>query len=174
MAAGATFDYLGSVVLGSNTTAMTVSGIPSGYTDLFILLDANNTNSSGIGLRINGNTSNTYYLSKFYIAQSNNTGSKFMQQAGVYAYWDFAPQLVSLPNGGSYYPISIIELYDYTNTSSQKTFNSVYGNAAGGEIDTARGVLGSYTTTITSVSILNNGYQISAGSSMYVYGIAKA
>lgn len=168
-----TFEYIGAVTLSSDTSAMAITGIPGTYTDLYILLDAQNNIGSGIGMRFNNNTSNTYYRSRFIFYGADNSTNRFIQRAGTYSYIDFGPEAFSLPTSGTYYPVSVVQVYDYANTASQKTMNAIYGDT-NGENDITRGLLFNNTTTITSIQIVNNGGNLRAGSSMYIYGILKA
>lgn len=62
MPAGSTYTPIETKTLGSNTTTVTFSSIPSTYTDLVLVFQAASSNSNGnaIRMRFNGNSSSEY------------------------------------------------------------------------------------------------------------------
>jgi hypothetical protein len=74
MPSTATWIGLAQVTLGSTSSTVTFSNIPNTYRDLHIIMTASTANgtSSGVGLRLNGDTGSNYHQVGMYTHPSNS------------------------------------------------------------------------------------------------------
>ena len=164
--ANPTMVQIASQTLGSTTTAVTFSSIPSGYTDLMFFVSARSARTSDAGgsdgkLEFNGVT--TGYSSKmllqqggaysgtsstiFYFTNSNNSTASTFSNMSVYV-----PNYLS-----SNYKSVSIDGVDENNAST-----AYFSMTAG---------LWSNTAAITSATFTDNNGGFLSGSTFYLYGI---
>jgi hypothetical protein len=161
-----------SITLTSNTTTVTLSSIPSGYTDLrLVIVPASSSGTNGIRMRINGDTGSNYsitYLSGNGTSASSNRDSSVSQIPLSY----FGGITTSL--GGTQVAI---DFQNYSNTSTYKTALVRYDMAS--SVAEANVALWRSTSAITSLSFNINSFGSSTGdfitgSTFSLYGIAAA
>lgn len=188
MAAGATFDYIGSTVLSSRAVTLTVSSIPSTYTDLVCFLYGTFQNdvstysgSTNVYLQINGDTTtnshNYIYNYGGTAAPGGSGGAGGGTYDGIY--------LTSGKNWHSHtYSADMIYVGDYASTSKHKTV-LVRSMREAGSYPSAATNAGYFqwnsavwrsTSAVTSIvatcADANRKFEI--GTTLAVYGIAKA
>ena len=171
------YDSIATVTVGSATSSITFSSIPSTYThlqirgitrsssannydNLWISFNSNNSGYSSHYLAGNGATADAYawtsdsYIRSFYTSGGGTT-------SGVFA-------------------ASVIDILDYANTSKYKTTRHLNGfdnNGTGtsnydkGTVDLSSG-LWQNTSAITSITLqINGGVNFVTGSQFALYGI---
>jgi hypothetical protein len=161
-----TYVALDTQTLSSASTSVTFSSIPQGYTDLFIV--ANTIIASGTGyelsLQFNGDTatnySNTYLL---------GTGSSAISGRGSnYAFADCGYLAGNSGNPNT----RIIQIQNYSNTTTNKTVISRGSSDNGGQV-IAYVNLWRSTAAITSIRFFSSSSLTYAiGSTFSLYGIA--
>ena len=163
MPAGATYEPIATFTVTSNTTSITFSSIPSGYTDLVVAGRWLSPGSS-LKLRLNGDSSSNYYqlqlsVSGFTVSSSNNVRAHFeggeqATEAGLSAF--------------------VWNIQDYAVTNKYKSI--LYTNTSLPTQTVIRA--GSYwsTSAITSITLFIDTSNITfgAGTNMTIYGIAAA
>lgn len=164
----ATYDSLATTTLGANANNITFSSIPSGYTDLRLvvrLIAASNGDNTF--LRFNGDTATNYSVTPVVGtgagAQSNrttNANAILVEESGTTS---GVPYLI------------IADIFSYSNTSMNKTALSTtsYDKNGSGQVR-AQASLWRSTAAINSVSVNNFFNNFAAGSTATLYGILRA
>ena len=169
MAAGNTYVALATQTLASPAVSATFSSIPSGYTDLRIVLSNGNTNNpSNIAIQFNGVTSGSLYSNTNLYGNGSSAGSNRLSNRSDGIYIDYNVTFSSSSNANIIY-----DIMSYANTSTYKT---VLGrvNAAGSATEAAVGTFRS-TNAITDVTITTaSANTFSTGTVFSIYGILAA
>lgn len=166
MAAGNTYTKIASTTLGSAASSVTLSSIPSTYTDLVVVVSAKTTSAAqNLLMRVNSD-SGTNYSTTLVTGSGTATGSARTSNATQgaldnYGYADTAN-----------HNITTINLMNYANTSVNKTWLSRANNAANGT--TALVGLWRSTSAINAIEIYIAANTFVAGSTFNLYGIAAA
>jgi hypothetical protein len=157
-----TYTPIATTTVGSNTSAVTFSSIPSTYTDLILVAYAISTSGTNdIGITFNGDTGSNYsrtFLggngSSAYSGRNSNVTvgyGMFFSTAGVQG---------------------TINIMNYANSTTNKTFLIRAGQAAD---STAAAVdLWRSTSAINSVTLTAMAAQIATGSTFTLYGVKSA
>ena len=163
MAAGNTYTQIASTTLGSAASTVTFSSIAATYTDLVVVVNAtfSNASTANLALQFNGDTASNYSATRLLGDGSAASSSR---------------------NGGTYMMIgdidndiftSIINIQNYSNTTTYKTALARTGFAAG--------FVGAYVGLWRSTAAINSfviGYNgsgtFAAGSTFNLYGIQSA
>jgi hypothetical protein len=170
MPAGNTFELIGSTTLASaSATGLEVTSISSAYDDLFVICEMLNSVGSGINMRFNTDTGSNYYVDKLKIS-GTGTNSRIATTRGSTAA-NICPDTVSLPTSGTYFPVFVMTVHNYKDTSVKKVFETLYGNALG-EVDVCHGLWNS-SSAITAIRVFCDA-NMQIGSKISVYGIARA
>jgi hypothetical protein len=169
---------ISETTLSVNTSSITIP-VPSGYTDIRLVMSARGTATpSGITyehIRLQFNGGGSYYKSKMLYANGSSAnsaddsggGSTYAPWAGVYAASNTTSNTFS--NCEIYVP-------NYGVSGSQKTFSGdsiTETNASTGPATTIQAMLWSGTDPITSIVVFPNTGNFVAGSSFTLYGISK-
>ena len=172
MAAGPTYTPIATTTLGSNTTTVTLSSIPSIYTDLrVVIVPASSSGTNGIRMRINGDTGTNYsatYLSGTgSAANSGRTTSSANMSLSNYVG-------ITTTLGEVIYTLDFM---NYSNTTTYKT-TLIRTNQAANGVEGNVGLWRS-TSAINSLSFNINTFGSSTGdfitgSTFTLYGIAAA
>lgn len=164
MTAGPTYTPIATTTLGS-AAVITFSSIPQTYTDLIIIATVTPAaaGTSNFFIQTNGDTSGTNYsMTKMY-GNGTSASSSRNSNYGLCMLGDLNTNLQIQ-----------INLQNYSNTTTYKTFLSRYGYA---NFDTGTAVgLWRSTAAITSVVMYQDAppYYLGAGSTATLYGIASA
>lgn len=158
MAAGNTYTQIASTTLSSAASSVTLSGIPSTYTDLVVTV----TTSTGgdINFRINGDTGSNYSqtiiygYSAFGSTRTTNATSNFLNYGS---------------NAGNFF--ATLNFNNYSNTTTYKT-SLLRDNANGATTDVMVGLWRS-TAAITSLTFTPPS-TFATGSTFNLYGITAA
>jgi hypothetical protein len=148
----------------SGTSSFTFSSIPSTYTDLILVcsLKATSTDSSLVA-RFNGVSTNTYSVTQLYGNGSSALSQRLSNQTEVYLSYGGFPTANFAP--------TIIHFMNYSNTTTNKTFLSRSGFAAG-YAETSVG-LWRNTSAISSMTIYA-GTSYDTGCTFTLYGVKSA
>jgi hypothetical protein len=168
MAAGATYEPIATTTLTGNQATITFSSIAGTYTDLVLIVSANQTPALNTQyIRFNGDSGTNY---SYTILAGNGTsvvsarGST--QDAWYSGYYGVPPT--------SNFGTEIYSFQNYANTTTYKTGLSRTGRASGGT-DAMVG-LWRNTAAITSITYGITGISafLTSGSTFTLYGIAAA
>jgi hypothetical protein len=165
-----TYTPIATQTLASATASVTFSTIPSGYTDLVLVINtrSNTTSASDTKLYVNfnGDTGSNYSQTFLFGNGSTAGSSRASNQAFIYA------GDISATGGSSYAGIStvILQVQNYSNTTTNKTLLSrvsspnVFAEAVVG--------LWRSTAAINSIALdLEGTPQFISGSTFTLYGI---
>jgi hypothetical protein len=163
--ATATYVPLATQTLGSAASSITFSSIPSGYTDLRVVLNVNLYSSAGYYacLRINGDTTTTYSNTWLYgngtsAAANGVTGNTYLY-LGSYGTGNVNPY--------SY----LIDIFSYTGSTYKTVLNTASEDRNGaGNIEAFCGLWRS-TAAITSLTLTPLGANFNAGTTATLWGI---
>jgi len=167
MASGPTYESIYSTTLSSNANRIDFSSIPSGYTDLVLVIHAKATVANDIEIRLNDDANSNYSRTLMWSTTASNSISRgsnlgFMRLSN-YAYADATE------------PTShIVHFFNYSNTSILKSVMNVGYCRIG--IDHENHLWRS-TAAINKISVycgVANVNQFTAGSTFSLYGIGAA
>jgi hypothetical protein len=163
------YDSIATTTVGSNTSSVTFSAIPSGYTHLQIrAINFTSSANSNIYTRFNSDTGNNY--ASHQLTGDGSSPLALGNSSISFAYPSFSP-------GGTYPGVFIMDLLDYTNTNKNKTFKSLWGydNNGSGWVGLNSGVWLN-TNAVTSITFGHTvgGATINSGSQFALYGIKGA
>lgn len=160
-----TYTPIASTTLGSATASITLSSIPSTYTDLKLVM----VGAGGGGdlvVRFNSDSASTYSYTGLYCDTTTVYSSRATGTSGYIDFNAFSGVLGSDPN------ITIIDIFSYSKSiykSMLSTTNTYpYGNVSYVS-------LYQNTAAISSITMFtNNSVNLSAGFMATLYGIKKA
>jgi hypothetical protein len=156
MAAGNTYTQIASTTLGSTASSVTLSSIPSTYTDLVLVVDSTITDGSvDIYVRVNGDSSTNYSRTYVYGDGTSTVSGRNTTIDRI---------------GSGSKPIH--HFMNYANTTTYKTVLGRYGTA--GSLTLAQVALWRSTAAITSITMLLPSSTFTAGSTFNLYGITAA
>jgi hypothetical protein len=157
-----TYESIATTTLGSTTGTVTFSSIPGTYTDLVLVVDSSNVNSTAfIGLVINSETGNVYSSTRLYGDGSSASSDRYTNRSS------------SMIIGTAYETsrgTNIIQLMNYSNTTTNKTILN-RDNGTGLRVGAIVGLWRS-TAAITNIDVVapdSTGF--TSGSTFTLYGI---
>lgn len=163
MPAGPTYDFIASGTLQSSTSSISITNIPSTYTDL-IIITVGSTTSDAIAqcYRFNNDTGNNYYDGYVY---ADTTGfGRGIHNATSRTFGTV------VATGET---TNIMHLQNYSNTSTGKPF-LIQGSHQGSITASFAGYWSS-TSAVNRVDVyLNNDANLNAGFKISIYGIKAA
>jgi hypothetical protein len=163
----ATYEPIATTTLGSAAASITLSSIPSTFTDLKLIFVGSNVDTPWMEMQLNNNTTDLYSDTEFYgtgaaVSNARQTGATSMR--------------IAYPLNSATIP-SMVELDFFSYTGSTfKTVLSRGSNDLNGSGNVWRSVgLFRSTSAITSIKLIapggNNFY---AGATVSLYGIKNA
>lgn len=159
----ATYDKISTTTLGSAVSTVTFSSIPSTYTDLVIVFNAAGTVYVNSVIRFNGDTSTNYSSTRLYGNGTSASSARFNTETFAYI-GDLTTSICT----------TIVQVQNYANTTTFKSFLTRSSAAAGG-LDANAGI---YRKTpiaaITSIDLIASGTTFIIGSTFTLYGIKAA
>lgn len=166
----ATYEPIANTTLGSDTATVTFSSISQSFTDLVIIVNAANdqTSTSSIGLRFQvGNGSvdtGSNYSATFLYAETSALSTRVSNQTGGYS-----GELLGTIDKAS---TTILNVMNYSNTTTNKTILARSGTA-NARIDSTV-TLWRSTSAINTIKFYLNANQFKTGSTFTLYGIKAA
>lgn len=170
---GAGFELISTTLVGTATSSVTLSGIPSTYKHLQIRFTARSagTGSDNIRVRINGDTGNNYANHSLL---AEGSGSPYSQANTSWNNVLFM-QCATASSTSNAFTAGVTDFLDYASTSKYKTQRVLGGQHAGTNYNYI--YLGSgfrmNTEAITSLTFyMGTGSNIDAGSRFSLYGVS--
>jgi hypothetical protein len=161
-----TYTLINSSTLGTATSTVTFSSIPSTYTDLIIVMNAGATALSDAKINFNSDTGTNYSNTYLWGSVSPNYGSaRASNQTFMYACY-YANFDTTIQN------TQIINIMDYSNSTTNKSV-LIRGAKGGTSTDVIVGLWRS-TAPITTIAVGSVGSTFLAGSTFKLYGIEAA
>ena len=164
-----TYVPLATVTLGTATSTVSFSAIPSTYRDLIISVQGKAaTASSYFRMRFNGDTSNSVSHVNM-MGQEGNTANSNSNTGSNAVDVDFFGNLLTTADN-----IHQIQIMDYSATDKHKTtlIRQKFHGATATDIRVAAlAARWADTSAITSISIFLNSGNIAAGSTFSLYGV---
>ena len=157
-----TYTPIATNTLGSATSTVTFSSIPSTYTDLRIVYATTASGDAGNYLRFNSDTGSNYSRTGLYGNGSSAGSNRDTNATGIYGPFTMSSAITS----------NTIDIMNYSNTTTNKTC-LVRAGAANNSTLTSVGLWRS-TSAITSISITCDGANFVAGSTFTLLGIKAA
>ena len=166
MAAGATFEPIATTTLGSSQSSVTFSSISGSYTDLVLVINGTSSGDAGCRVQFNGDTGTNYSNTLFYaiyttsgVQNARNTNATTIDGLGR----------LNTTEG-----IAIIQIQNYSNTTTYKTVLGKGGTTTNGIVMTTVGLWRSTSAITSIVASLENSRTFSSGTTLTLYGIAAA
>lgn len=161
-----TYDPIATQTLGSAAASVTFSSIPATYTDLVLVCNAATTSGDQEwNLRLNGDTANNY--SSTYLSGNGTTAVSARESSRNQFFMQYYGYL------GVNQGMNLIQLMNYSNTTTNKTLLSRAGNASGSGL--SAGVhLWRSTSAITTILVYPTASTFISGSTFTLYGIKSA
>lgn len=165
MPAGSTYTTIATTTLGSATSSYTFSSIPQTYTDLVLIGVPATSNTQGIFMRFNSDGGNNYSYTQMWAP--NGSAGYTERQSGVN---HINLHTATTTVGQNMFTANIMS---YSGTSTNKTVLS--SSRDGGNV---RRYVDSQVwrnnSAVTSITLLAEANNISAGTTFTLYGIAAA
>lgn len=163
-----TYEPIATNTLGSATSSVTLSSIPSTYTDLVLVVMATNTGgATDIFLTINGDTGTNYSYTWITTNASTVTSGRVSSTANLRNGYYGIP-------GSTFGYLAVTHLLNYSNTTTNKTLITRSGNASTGGGTDAIVALWRSTSAINSLQLRASTGTFGSGSTFTVYGIKAA
>jgi hypothetical protein len=164
-----TYELVGSTTLGSNAQTLTVSSIPTTYTNLVVTINASFTGSGDVcWIYFNGETSGTNYYFQL-LGNVNNTYAAAARTSNAGIGWWNTGIVTNWSNSLH------MEIPQYKNTGVSKNAYVHSGNSEGQMIQIVRWASTSAINSIQFSTVpASAGYSIAAGTQLNVWGIKGA
>ena len=161
----ATYEPIATTTTSSSATSVTFSSLGS-YTDIIVVVNAGATAVADLWMRFNSDTASNYSSTWVY-GTGTTTGS--VRQSTTYIICDW---YAALPTGTNDRVTTLLNIMNYSNTTTNKTVLIRANNAASGT-DAGVGMWRS-TAAITSITLLTSNNAFRDGSTFTLYGITAA
>lgn len=162
MAAGSTYTPIATTTVSGTPSSVTLSSIPSSYTDLVLIIAGASSTGTSYKLQFNGDTGTNYSSTYLYGDGSAAASGRVSNNATMNGFGR------TDGSGGN----GIINIQNYANTSIYKTAIG-RGSAAGNLVIASVGLWRS-TAAINSITIQTEAGTFSTGETLTLYGIAAA
>lgn len=162
------YEVISTTTVGTAAQTVTLSSIPSTYTDLVVVINAQASVQSDLYLTFNGDTSAVYSNTTLF-GDGTSAGSTRNSRGNAFMTLTYYGA-VTTTAGNSVHTVNIM---NYANTTTNKTVLT-RANAASSGVDASVGLWGS-TAAITSMTFdLPSTRTFSVGSTFTLYGIKAA
>ena len=162
----ATYEPIATQTLGSAAASVTFSSIPSTYTDLIIITQAISASADDVGIRFNSDSGSNY--SQTWLSGNGSSAFSGRYSSSTSIYLDIYGSM-----GTTLYNNTIVQIMNYSNTTTNKTLLS-RANRAGSGVDAIVGLYRSTSAISTIVLAPTSGVNFSTGSTFTLYGIKAA
>lgn len=160
-----TYTPIASTTLGTNSASVTLSSIPSTYTDLVLVCNLTaNTTPLNMGIRFNSDTSSLY--------SGTTLGGTGSSAASTRYSGTLIGEIYASTGTVSGNQIFIMNIMNYSNTTTFKTALTRFNSASYGT--EAQANLYRSTSAINSVTVLAQSDSYKAGSTFTLYGVKSA
>lgn len=166
-----TYEPIATTTLSSGTGTVTFSSIPNTYTDLVLVTSVIGTTGDYLRVRFgNGSIDSGSNYSTTVLAASNGSGGPASYR---YANNTVAYVIVEGLTNSSNPSINVMNIFNYSNTSTYKTFINRSAHTSGTVTETSVSMWRS-TSAIDTVRVFQDTYNMAAGSTFTLYGIKAA
>ena len=165
MAAGSTYTPIATYTVPSAAANYTFSSISGSYTDLVLIINGGASTNADAQIQFNGDTGSNYSVT--VLRGDGTTVNSTRSSAATYWRVDSYGYL-STANS----TIDIVQIMNYSNTTTYKTGLSRANNAGAG-VDATVG-LWRNTAAITSIKLFTDTGTFNTGTTFTLYGIAAA
>jgi hypothetical protein len=168
-----TYDSLATTTVGTATGTITLSSIPSGYTDLVLVVaNAKVNDSSGAGVYLFFNSDFGANYSTCFIL--TDAGANISSNSGQNTQW---PLILGVKDTATNAASStaIVNIMSYSNATNRKTVLTQANNS--GQTAECRAVVWQNTSAINSITLLASagyGRTFNVGTRVSLYGILRA
>jgi hypothetical protein len=161
-----TYTALANITLGSSASSVTFSSIPATYRDLVLVVNGNVTSNAIAIVRFNSDSGTNY--PQVYMWGTSSA------QSGTNATSGHAITSTNIASSGSGFS-GLVSVMDYATTDKHKTVlsRSGYGIPTTGLIVESSATRWANTAAITSLAVVTNANQFTAGSRFDLYGIVS-
>lgn len=160
-----TYEPIATTTLGSAAATITLSSIPSTYTDLRIVIFHTANSDTRDYLQFNSDTGTNYSRTILYGNGTSAATSRATSQS----------LMTVAPNSNTSTTFTTYDVFNYASTSVYKTVLGTASLDANGSGWTCVGVnLWRSTSAINSITINGNGTNYSTGTMVTIYGIKAA
>lgn len=156
-----TYTLIASTTLNSTTSSVTFSSIPQTYTDLVIISTPIGSADAQVRIRFNNDTATNYSVT---ILSGNGTAAESARDSNVTSIT--TDYYFSVTTAGG---INLINVNDYSNTTTYKTALTRSGNAA--KASMANVGLWRSTAAINRIDLIATSSTFASGSIFRIYGI---
>jgi hypothetical protein len=157
------YEVISTQTLGSAAASVTFSSIPQTYTDLVLVVSHDVTADAVSGVQFNGDTASNYSATYMWGQGALALSARETSAASAFAFYGSA---------ASGFATAIIQVMNYSNTTTYKTFLSRESDAAIEALAVAG--LWRSTAAITSMVLLRRSGNFDVGSTFTLYGIKAA
>ena len=166
MAALSTYTPIATYTVPSATSSYTFSSISGSYTDLVLIVNAKSTSGGvDVSMRFNGDTASNYSKTNLYGDAGGATSTRQSNQ--TQGNINLAGYITT-----TFGPYQIVNIMNYANTTTYKTYLSRAGNTSVG-VDAIVGTWRKTPEAITSITLFVSGDTFASGSTFSLYGIAN-
>jgi hypothetical protein len=165
MAALSSYTPIATYTVPSATTSYTFSSIPSTYTDLVIIINAQGASGADVGLQFNSDTGSNY--SETGLDGNGSAASSFRRSNQTSMLLNNNATLLT----ANYSWVSIFSIQNYSNSTTYKSVLARCDNADNG-VNAAVGLWRS-TAAITSITVVATNSGFASGATFTLYGIAN-
>lgn len=160
-----TYEPIATTTTSSSATSVIFNSF-TGYTDLVVVANVGATVAADLWVRFNSDTTSNYSYTYLY---GTGTTAASIRASNTYIICDWYG---NLPSGTNDRAIIIINIMNYSNTTTNKTVLVRSNNSASGT-DAGVGMWRS-TAAITSITLLPSNNAFRDGSTFTLYGIKAA
>ena len=173
MAAGATYVPIATTTLGSTSTIVSFTSIPSTYTDLRLVIIPLGVNGTGVNDYIQLNSDGNYNYSYTYLFGNGGStnSSRVSNNDRINIDQNYSTTGATNPS------VHTIDFLSYSNTTTYKNMLIRFSTMGSSPISTGASVaLWRSTSAINQIDVVRQNYQNSfnTGSTFTLYGIASA
>lgn len=163
-----TYDPIATTTLSSTTSSITLSSIPSTYTDLKVVFVGNFTSGSDqVKLRINGDTGGNYSGTSIYGNGSSATSDR-------YTFGATSIQLARDVAMTTAIETTSIDLFSYAGSTYKSMLIERSADKNGSGTVSRQIAMWSSTSAINSIRIYTDSLSFAIGTTVTIYGILKA
>lgn len=160
----ATYTPIASATLGTATSSVTFSSIPSTYTDLILVANPINTTTTALNLYLNSDTGTNYSCTRLFGDGGTAYSDRFSNTASSLGGWG------TNTNTNPY--LFVLQIMNYSNTTTNKTILTRVTELNAGYVGFIT-TLWRNTAAVNSLTF-NGNNNFAVGSTFNLYGILGA
>lgn len=177
MPAGATYESISTTTLSATTTSLTISSIPSSYTDIVLVMSCYWSAQDSCGIRLNSDTGTNYSRTILTSDINNSVSTDRTTNANNINLGRLGRTGADVPfSYGTAFGTHIIHINNYSNTNMNKTVISRHSSPMRPSygLGIVAGLWRS-TAAVSSIELMCDGSSLlPVGSTFTLYGITAA